>query len=112
MNKRSGFTLIELLLVISIIALLMATLMPTLNRVKKQASAAACLSNLHQWSLFFSMYAHDNDNCFPQGNRGLKNGGNNRWVKALEVFFGLINNSIKGHRFFDFDARGGLSVLR
>ena len=82
----TGFTLIELLVVIAIIALLMAILMPALNRVKRQAAAAACLSNLHQWSLFFSMYAHDNNGSFPQGVNGVKNGGHNRWPKALRPY--------------------------
>jgi len=46
MHKRDGFTLIELLVVISIIALLLAILMPSLQRVKKQAQAVACMSNI------------------------------------------------------------------
>lgn len=52
MRKRNGFTLIELLVVIAIIAVLMAILMPALNRVKKQARAVACMANLNQWGLF------------------------------------------------------------
>jgi len=40
MRKSSGFTLIELLVVIAIIAILMAILMPTLNRVKEQGKRA------------------------------------------------------------------------
>ena len=65
MNKARAFTLIELLVVIAIIALLMAILMPALQRVKKQAKAVACQSNLKQWDLIFSMYTNDNDGRLP-----------------------------------------------
>ncbi|MCH7559665.1 MAG: type II secretion system protein, partial [Planctomycetes bacterium] len=65
MRRRNGFTLIELLVVIAIIALLMAILMPSLQRVRKQAKAVACQSNLKQWGLVFRMYTNDNDGYFP-----------------------------------------------
>jgi prepilin-type N-terminal cleavage/methylation domain-containing protein/prepilin-type processing-associated H-X9-DG protein len=64
MRRVKGFTLIELLLVISIIALLMALLMPTLQRVKRQAKAVACQSNLRQWGLCFKMYTDDHNGRF------------------------------------------------
>ena len=67
MQKRSGFTLIELLVVIAIIALLLAILMPALQRVKKQAKAVACQSNLHQWAVAFEMYTGENVGYFWSG---------------------------------------------
>ena len=48
MGKSRGFTLIELLVVIAIIAILMAILIPTLNRAREQGKRAACLSNVKQ----------------------------------------------------------------
>ena len=54
MSKKRAFTLIELLVVISIIAVLMAILMPALQRVKKQARDSVCRSNLRQWPVAFS----------------------------------------------------------
>lgn len=69
MRRVKGFTLIELLVVISIIALLMAILMPALQRVKSQAKAVLCQSNLHQWGLCFEMYTDDNDGRFSNDDR-------------------------------------------
>jgi len=60
-NEQRGFTLIELLVVIAIIALLVAILMPALQRVKKQAKAVVCQSNLKQWGTIFAMYTDDNN---------------------------------------------------
>jgi prepilin-type N-terminal cleavage/methylation domain-containing protein len=60
-----GFTLIELLVVIAIIALLMAILMPTLSRVRKQAKAMVCQAKLRQWGMTLTMYAQENEGRFP-----------------------------------------------
>jgi prepilin-type N-terminal cleavage/methylation domain-containing protein len=48
MKAGKAFTLIELLVVISILVLLMAVLLPTLQRARNQARAAACQAKLRQ----------------------------------------------------------------
>ena len=84
MPRRKGFTLIELLVVIAIIALLMAILMPALQRVRKQARTVACLSLLKQWGLWFSMYTEEYNGYFMEGFAGTSKGtGNNRWCRAM-----------------------------
>jgi len=58
--RKKGFTLIELLVVISIIALLMSILMPSLGRAKAQAKDVLCMSNQKQVGLYLSMYVMGN----------------------------------------------------
>lgn len=55
-RNAKAFTLIELLVVISIIALLLAILIPSLRRAKSSAQRAACVSHLHQIAVALEMY--------------------------------------------------------
>ncbi len=67
MKRKHGFTLIELLVVISIIAVLMAIMMPALGRAKKQAASVVCTTNVKQWGLVWMMYAQDYNGKFFRG---------------------------------------------
>jgi prepilin-type N-terminal cleavage/methylation domain-containing protein/prepilin-type processing-associated H-X9-DG protein len=60
-KTNRGFTLIELLVVIAVIAILMAILMPALNRAREQGQRAVCLGNLKQLGLAGIMYADENN---------------------------------------------------
>lgn len=63
--RRHAFTLIELLVVISIIALMIAILLPALRQARVAARQAACLSQLRQLNLALFMYLDDYDNMPP-----------------------------------------------
>ncbi|MDI6450601.1 type II secretion system protein [Anaerobaca lacustris] len=65
-ESKRAFTLIELLVVISIIALLMAVLIPALQRARRQARAVACQANLKQWGLHFAALVSENDGRLPE----------------------------------------------
>jgi len=59
-----GFTLIELLVVISIIALLIAILLPTMGAARETGRSVTCLSNLRQMSVALAAYTSSNDDQF------------------------------------------------
>jgi len=60
-GPRAAFTLIELLVVIAIIVMLVALLLPSLQRARTQARSVACQSNLRQSGVYFAAYATEND---------------------------------------------------
>lgn len=68
MRKRRGFTLIELLVVISIIAVLLAILIPSLSKVREKVKDTACKSNLKNVGLALIMYLDAYDRKLPASN--------------------------------------------
>ena len=89
MRKKNGFTLIELLVVISIIAMLLAILMPSLGMVKKKAQAVVCKSNLKQWGLVFLLYTQDNHDKFWEDHYA--GGTQGKWMPMLSETYGDVD---------------------
>ncbi|MGE4286352.1 MAG: type II secretion system protein [Phycisphaerae bacterium] len=87
-QSRRAFTLIELLVVISIIAMLMAILMPALGRARESAKRTVCLSNLKTLTLGWMLYSDANDGRIPFGSvrYAEANGYNAGWVTPIPNF--------------------------
>jgi prepilin-type N-terminal cleavage/methylation domain-containing protein len=66
MGQKNAFTLIELLVVVAIIAVLVALLLPALQKARFNAQQAVCSANWHQVGILIGMYLSDNnDKYFP-----------------------------------------------
>lgn len=64
-KEATGFTILELLCVIGIIAIMASLLLPVLFKVRSQATAVVCLSNMRQLGAALYMYAQDNRENLP-----------------------------------------------
>jgi prepilin-type N-terminal cleavage/methylation domain-containing protein/prepilin-type processing-associated H-X9-DG protein len=68
-RRPAAFTLVELLVVIGIIALLIAILVPALNKAREQSNKVKCLANLKSLGQALHLYAHDFNNRLPNSNQ-------------------------------------------
>lgn len=64
-NNRTAFTLIELLVVISIIAVLMAIILPSLGLARKFARRTVCMANVRRLGVSIRLYIDSYDGKFP-----------------------------------------------
>ena len=62
-----GFTLVELLVVISIIAILMALILPGIFSVQGASRKVMCVNNLHEIGIAIDAYANRRHGCIPFG---------------------------------------------
>ena len=67
-RQKKAFTLIELLVVVSIIALLVSILLPSLSKARESARRAVCSSNLRQIFISLSLYATEHNSVYPHEN--------------------------------------------
>jgi prepilin-type N-terminal cleavage/methylation domain-containing protein/prepilin-type processing-associated H-X9-DG protein len=80
-SRKNGFTLIELLVVISIIALLMAIIMPALGKARCMSKRIRCAAGMKQISIAFMNYGIDNKDRIIKASKVM--GSSNPWIWAL-----------------------------
>src|SRR5258708_3910591 len=64
-SLRKAFTIIEMAVVLGVLAILLALLLPTVQRARELANRAVCASNLRQIGVACRMYANDHEGLFP-----------------------------------------------
>ena len=77
--RVAAFSLVELLVVIGIIAILIALLMPVLQKARDHAKAVQCKSNLHQVGIVLVIYANNNNGWVFPPLRGANLPPQERW---------------------------------
>ena len=107
MKKRTFFTLIELLIVVTIIAILLSLLLPSLSNAKESARRAVCLSNQKQLYTMTMHFAKENNLWIPRG--AMNDGNSNEKETAFSIYrmreyigidqkvSGNINNNENGY---------------
>lgn len=115
-HRPRGFTLIELLVVISIIALLIAMLLPALSGARKSARSLVCQAQLRQIAISSNLYAADWDNYLPNhyGATGAPSddyGYTGMYAHRLARYMTVSQNNLICPDYSDYPARNLLDGL-
>ena len=98
-QNSGGFTLIELLVVVAIISMLLAVLLPSLNKARMLAKRVACQGNLRQIAYSWNVYLGDSEGRFYQGAnanldyggwQGQRTQGEDPYPRPLNPYLGLL----------------------
>ncbi len=85
-----GFTLVELLVVVSILALLISILLPSLKRARESARYSLCACQLREIGHALELYAQTHRDCYPTAeSHDDKSGAENWWENS--AFLGILN---------------------
>jgi prepilin-type N-terminal cleavage/methylation domain-containing protein/prepilin-type processing-associated H-X9-DG protein len=87
LRRAGGFTLVELLVVISIIALLLGILLPSLGKSRQKALSIVCASRMHQISTASMMY-QETENQFARSSHSAEVYECLRWGPAFMSYLG------------------------
>ncbi len=89
MRLRRAFTLIEILVVISIIAIVIALLLPSLSASREKSKSVLCLTRLRALGHGWHMYADDNNDVAVPGRMYNAGGGTANEANYYDVGNGM-----------------------
>jgi prepilin-type N-terminal cleavage/methylation domain-containing protein len=90
-KSMKGFTLVELLVVISIIALLLSILMPSLQKVRNHGKSLVCKNNLKQLGLGAALWSLDNQDWVMPA----------RWYRYTDATGAAVKGIIESYGFVE-----------